>query len=93
MSTTEATQTPEPIVVHNRCKSCNAQIRFAKTDYGSTMVLDSQPVLVGGTYAVRDDGSCGFVPADHRAGMGSLFVPHFATCTNPDAHRKRKRGK
>jgi hypothetical protein len=83
---TEATQAP--IVVHNRCKSCRAQIRFEKTEYGSTMPFDAEPVLVGGAYEL-EGGTARFVPKDKREGK-PLFTPHFATCPKADQHRRRK---
>jgi hypothetical protein len=92
MSTEAATPTPD-LVVHDRCTSCRALLRFEKTPYGSTMPFDAQPELVDGAYEIRPDGLAHFVPKDMREGKGPLFVPHFARCTNPDGHRKRKRGK
>lgn len=80
--------TTEPVVVHNRCKSCRAQLRFVKSEHGSTMPFDAEPVLVGGAYEIRD-GVAFFVPKDKRDGK-PLFTPHFATCPNADAHRKSR---
>jgi hypothetical protein len=84
--------TPTDLVVHNRCTSCRALLRFEKTPYGSKMPFDAEPVLVDGAYEIRD-GLAHYVPKDMREGKGPLFVPHFARCTNPDGHRKQKRGK
>lgn len=92
MSTEVATPTPE-IIIHNRCTSCRAPLRFEKTPYGSTMPFDAEPVLVDGAYEMRADGLAHYVPKDMREGKGPLFVPHFARCTNPDKHRKARRKK
>lgn len=75
------------------CSSCNAPIRFAPSEHGKPMPLDEQPLLTGGTYEIGEDGVARFVSATARAGKPPLFIPHFATCTNADAHRKGRRKK
>lgn len=72
------------------CSSCKAPILFAPTEYGKPMPLDAAPVLLEGTYEIGQDGIARFVSAGDRAGK-SLYLPHFATCPNADAHRRRKK--
>lgn len=72
------------------CSSCSAPMFFAPTEYGKSMPFDAAPVLVDGTYEIGADGVARFVPATERVGK-SLYLPHFATCPNADAHRRRKK--
>jgi hypothetical protein len=75
-----------------KCGSCFAPIVFAKTEQGKSMPLDAMPLLVDGVYELGADEVARFVPKDARAGKPPLFVPHFASCSHADAHRKpRKR--
>jgi hypothetical protein len=72
------------------CSSCDAPILFAPTEYGKPMPLDAAPVLLEGTYEIGVDGVARFVSAGAREGK-TLYLPHFATCPNADAHRRRKK--
>lgn len=69
------------------CRSCGAEIKWAKTTTGKSIPLDPHPhadgniELVNGVAYVKgrsDD------PADVR------HISHFATCPNANRHRKRK---
>jgi hypothetical protein len=67
------------------CKSCGAQIRWAKTATGGSMPIN--PGLVdNGNVVIEGDPPIARVVA---AGSGQ-FISHFATCPNADAHRKPK---
>lgn len=82
----------------NRCRSCNAEIRWAKTAAGKRMPLDLEPSptgnvqlgLVGGEEIAIVVG-----PADAVAAQASgeqLYLSHFATCPNAAQHRRPTAG-
>ena len=72
------------------CRSCGAEILWAKTIKGHSIPLDAQPAAKGnvviaenGTALVyRDPAAIAtrYVDEPH-------FVSHFATCPNADEHR------
>lgn len=76
----------------DKCRSCDAPMFFAPTEYGKPMPLDAAPVLVDGTYEIGADGVARFVPKAEREGK-SLYLPHWATCANPDTHRTPRKKK
>lgn len=63
------------------CKSCGAQILWARTQRGKRIPLDAVPqtraVLVG---TLRDDGNVSLV---------DTYMPHHATCSSADEHRNK----
>lgn len=77
----------------NRCRSCNAEIRWAKTAAGKRIPLDVDPVrtgnvqlgLVGGEEIAIVVGAADAVAAQ-AAGL-ELYLSHFATCPNAASHR------
>lgn len=77
------------------CTSCKAAIVWAETVAGNRMPLDAGPNPDGNVIAVGHTGEHMVVkvgtaeelaatPADRR------YLSHFATCTHPDRHRRRK---
>lgn len=77
----------------NRCRSCNAPIRWERTEQGKSIPLDVEP---------RDDGNVhiydrvayvldvhGAAIAEHRANGDRLYVSHFATCPDAAEHRTK----
>lgn len=71
-----------------RCKSCRAEILFVRTDAGKVMPLDAVPVA-GEAWVIEGDTCRRAGPDDDHA---QRYRAHWASCTNPDAHR-RARGK
>lgn len=61
-----------------RCRSCQAEIVWARTVNGKPMPLDAAAVSV-------------FVVEEGVARMVKGHVSHFATCPNGPAHRKAAR--
>jgi len=67
-----------------KCKSCGADITFARTPKGKLMPVDSKPekrVLLDG------DGH-----DEPVARIVNAYTPHWVTCLNAAQHRKAKRG-
>jgi hypothetical protein len=67
------------------CKSCGAQIRWAKTEAGKTIPLDPEPTLNGNV--VLDHA--GVAHVRHAGVGGARYVSHFATCPFAKQHRRR----
>jgi len=61
------------------CKSCGAEVIWARTEGGKNMPLNAKPekrfVLTG--------------RASESASYVETFQSHFSTCPNADAHRKK----
>jgi len=68
------------------CKSCGANIWWAKTLAGTAMPLDAEPspegtvIVVLGISRVLGKGEV----TDH-----TRYVPHFITCPNAASHRRK----
>lgn len=66
------------------CRSCGAEIVWAKTEHGRTIPLDAKPerrfVLNAGEGISFDSTTI--------ARSVPTFGSHFATCPNADEHRK-----
>lgn len=76
-----------------RCRSCQAEIVWARTSAGRPMPLDAEPNPAGtctlehtaeGALLVRVDPSPP-LEVDTRP----RYTSHFATCPHADQHRKR----
>jgi hypothetical protein len=79
------------------CRSCGAEIIWARTERGSRMPMDARRVM-------GNDKNL-FVLRDHHSPEGPLAIAawgldwrsdphyrsHFATCPNADQHRRRDR--
>lgn len=78
----------------NRCRSCNAEIRWARTASGKRMPLDLEPVRTGNVqlgYVGGEELAIVVAPADAVAAQAAgihLFVSHFSTCPNAATHRR-----
>lgn len=86
----------------SNCRSCNAEIIWARTERGSKMPLDAEPVELPVT---SGDGKARalFVLRDRSSFEGPLAIAawglnqktdahyrsHFATCNDPAGWRKR----
>lgn len=64
-----------------RCRSCGAEIRWARTSAGKRMPLDAEPNPNGN---VELTNGVAVVHAQPPAFVdGEIFMPHFATCPDP----------
>lgn len=69
-----------------RCRSCDAEIIWAVTDSGKNMPLDVGPAeRPSGLFTL--DTTCEPPHATSAAGQ-PVYLSHFVTCPNADAHRK-----
>jgi hypothetical protein len=74
------------------CRSCGADIIWARTERGSKMPLDAEPVTEGQhRFVLRDRSSSEGPLAIAAWGLDPKtdphYVSHFATCPNADQHR------
>lgn len=83
----------------SRCKSCGADIIWIKTNNGKSMPCDPDQVLYkqkkgGAATTVTPNGEvvkCELnVDPEDATGIG--YIPHWATCSNADQHRKKRNG-
>ena len=76
------------------CRSCGADIRWTLTAEDKRMPVDSQADPAGNVAVTKLlDGSLAsrIITAAAPLRDGELpFRPHWASCPNADAHRKRK---
>jgi hypothetical protein len=78
------------------CDSCQAPLIFARTQGGKQMPLNKQPDETGNVAAYQDHLGTWHArvlrkhqePDAHE----KRYLPHFATCSDPAAHRRRQRG-
>lgn len=71
------------------CRSCGADVIWAKTPAGKSIPLDPGARRYGGNIDLVE-GVALVIPKDERAGAGMLYVSHFATCVNAAKHRRPK---
>lgn len=69
-----------------RCRSCDAPIRWAITVNGRKMPLDHEPVW-DGNVRMRE-GRAVIVPKDEGPPSEPRYVSHFFTCPDRDDWRK-----
>lgn len=70
-----------------KCRSCGAEIVWAKTETGKSIPIDAEPVNEGNIH-LKDgvayvDKSCMGLPGPH-------YKSHFATCPHAAKHRKKE---
>jgi len=77
----------------SRCRSCGAEIRWAKTEAGKSIPLDAAPrpdgnvhVYDGVAYVLSPGGQ---PILEHRAHGDKLYVSHFVTCPDAGEHRRK----
>lgn len=78
------------------CDSCEAPLIFARTQGGKQMPLNAKPDPTGNVAAYQDHLGVWHArvlgKAQEPAAHEKRYLPHFATCTDPAAHRRRQRG-
>lgn len=84
---------PPPGLPLSECRSCGAEIVWAKMHTGNRNPVDSLPVPNGNIVLTKSavSGEIHGEPydANHHAGR-RRFVSHFATCKYAEQHRKPK---
>lgn len=65
------------------CRSCNASIRWARTQHGNLMPLDAHPTA-NGCIDIIDGTAMATTPQAGRL----LWMPHHATCPDADTWRR-----
>jgi hypothetical protein len=71
----------------NRCRSCGAEILWARTTSGKPMPLDREP-SANGNVLLRDGVAQVLGPLDVAVTGEPLYLSHFATCPSAASHRK-----
>lgn len=80
----------------NRCRSCNAEILWVRTEHGRRMPLDAKPVEdataeTRGLFVLRDrhspEGPLA-IAAWGLEGSEPHYISHFATCDEAELWRK-----
>ena len=79
------------------CRSCGAQIIWARTERGKRMPLDAEPVVdvtARGLFVLREKTNPGGPLALAAWGLDCFtdrhYQSHFATCPNADNHRRER---
>lgn len=82
-----------------KCRACGKEIGFIKTKAFRTVPVDADPVWIrpgdGFSYILPDGRTiqgqlAGDADDDPDSNLMKAYISHFATCTEPDAFRKRK---
>lgn len=71
----------------SECRSCGAEVFWAKTDR-SVMLVDREPRADGNLVVTGDLVTTVRVLRKGEEYDGDRYVSHFATCPNSAAHRK-----
>lgn len=79
---------------YHQCRSCGARIIWIHSAAGNLMPLDAEPVengnlciIDGKAHAIKNDLFDPMLP------QGPRYQSHFATCSSPELHRKKKENK
>ncbi len=84
-------------MIHRKCRACGASIVFIGTPGGKSMPCDDYTVY----YKQTPDGKETFITPNGETVKGErsnpqnedvtgiAYVPHWATCKNPDKFRRR----
>jgi len=77
----------------SRCRSCGAEILWARSRGGKRVPLDADPTMRGNVVLTDDGEAIVLNQADadqHRRHGGTLYLAHFATCPEAAQHRRRE---
>jgi hypothetical protein len=80
------------------CRSCEAPIRWVRSESGKRHPLNADPDPANGAWWVDDDDVMHYAPEAatvdgvRQTAMveRDLFTSHFATCPNANQHRRKK---
>jgi hypothetical protein len=73
----------------SKCKSCGAEIIWAKTPTGKSMPLDAEP-HPRGNIVLDANGCTGPVRPGDVPDLSVRYLSHFVTCPEANQHRKSK---
>ena len=80
----------------SRCKSCTAEVFWARTASGKMIPIDADPVEGGNVHIVtrRVDGTPATVRVASQEELAhpgyDTYVSHFATCPDAREHRSKR---
>lgn len=81
----------------SRCRSCTAEVFWARTASGKLIPIDAEPVDGGNVHVVtrRADGTPATIRVATQDELGihpdkSTYVSHFATCPSANEHRSKR---
>jgi hypothetical protein len=83
----------DPFPDKDICRSCGAEIRWARTVAGKRIPLDPQPVEGGNLAPTFGPVGQILVRVVGRPWNGRRWRSHFATCPNRNAHRAGRKPK
>lgn len=69
------------------CRSCGAQIIWARTERGKAMPVDAQSTPDGNLVLTEEPTGELIARVDARP-MRQRYTSHFQTCPNADSHRR-----
>lgn len=70
------------------CRSCGAEMRWVTTRAGKPMPIDPDE-RSDGNIVIESDGKARVLPPGDPY-TGPRYMPHHATCTEPDRWRKKR---
>lgn len=72
------------------CRSCKAEVVWAKTERGKRMPMDAEPSLRG-TFRLEQRGTEGTLAVFVKPGdrSGPLYMSHYASCAQASDWRKK----
>lgn len=75
-----------------KCKTCDAEIYWAKTAQAKSMPVDAAPVADGGLVLDVDatTGDLKVSAYTEKLGKRRRFISHFVTCAQAAQHRKAR---
>lgn len=72
----------------DKCRSCNAPIRWVRMPSGKANPLDAQPSEKGNV-RIEENEIGKIVPKDEMIAGEPLYLSHFATCPNAAKYRRK----
>lgn len=72
-----------------KCRSCGVEIFFATLNTGKSMPMDAVPVE-NGNFVLDKHGTYRVVLTSESSPGEPRYLSHFATCSNPEKHRRKR---